>query len=116
MSIRATPLRRRAQSLDWQSLGRDLDTLGHAIARELLTPAECDHLSALYGEAPRFRSRVIMARHGFGMGEYQYFAYPLPAAVLNLREMAYPPLAAIANRWRAALGDPRPIPTRSRPG
>ena len=110
MSIRATPLRRRAQSLDWQSLGRDLDTLGHAVMRNLLTPAECAGLGALYAEAPRFRSRVIMARHGFGRGEYQYFAHPLPGTVAELREMAYPPLAAIANRWRAALGEPPTYP------
>jgi hypothetical protein len=99
------PLRRRARSLDWQSLGRDLDALGHAVVRGLLTPAECASLGALYGEASRFRSRVVMARHGFGMGEYQYFARPLPDAVAALRETAYPPLAAIANRWCAALGE-----------
>ncbi|MGE0422239.1 MAG: 2OG-Fe(II) oxygenase [Reyranellaceae bacterium] len=104
------PLDRRARSLDWQSLGRDLDTLGHAVVRNLLTPAECAALGALYGDATRFRSRVIMARHGFGMGEYQYFARPLPDVVTALRETAYPPLAAIANRWRAALGEAATYP------
>ncbi|MGE3647644.1 MAG: 2OG-Fe(II) oxygenase [Reyranellaceae bacterium] len=110
MSNRAMPLDRRARSLDWQSLGRDLDTLGHAVVRNLLTPAECAALGALYGDATRFRSRVIMARHGFGMGEYQYFARPLPDVVTALRETAYPPLAAIANRWRAALGEAATYP------
>ena len=66
--------------------------------------AECDALAGLYDEPARFRTRVVMARHGFGQGEYQYFAHPLPGLVAGLREGLYPPLATVANRWAAALG------------
>jgi hypothetical protein len=110
MSDGTSPLHRRVQAVDWQAVGRDLDALGHAHVRQLLTPAECAGLAALYGEERRFRSRVIMARHGFGMGEYQYFARPLPSAIATLREAAYPPLAAVANRWQGALGEPQSYP------
>ncbi|MBM3620674.1 MAG: proline hydroxylase [Alphaproteobacteria bacterium] len=110
MPDRATPIRHRIHSLSWESLGRDLDALGHAVVRDLLSPAECAGLVALYGEEARFRSRVTMARHGFGMGEYQYFARPLPPVIAALREAAYPPLAVIANRWRRALGEPEDFP------
>lgn len=110
MPDRPAPLHRRVQSLDWEALGRDLDMLGHAVVRDLLSPAECAGLAALYGEDSRFRSRVIMARHGFGMGEYQYFARPLPSMIDALRAAAYPPLAAVANRWCRALGEAESYP------
>lgn len=110
MPDRTTAPCRRIQDLDWQAIGRDLDTMGHAAVRGVLSPAECAALAKLYGEERNFRSRVIMARHGFGLGEYQYFARPLPAAIESLREAAYAPLAAIANRWRAALGEPPTYP------
>lgn len=110
MPDRTTPLHRRLQDLDWQAIGQDLDATGHAVVRALLRPADCASLVRLYGEDKHFRSRVIMARHGFGMGEYQYFARPLPGVVSTLRETAYPPLAAIANRWRAALGEAATYP------
>src|SRR5690349_14586098 len=92
MSDRAPTLHRRVQTLDWQSIDRDLDSLGHAVVRGLLDPTQCAALAALYGDEGRFRSRVIMARHGFGLGEYQYFARPLPPVIATLREAAYPPL------------------------
>lgn len=110
MSERTTSLRRRVQAIDWQAVSGDLDALGHAVVRALLTPAECAALAGLYGQEGRFRSRVVMARHGFGSGEYQYFARPLPPAIATLREAAYKPLADIANRWRAALGQPPAYP------
>ncbi|RYX96463.1 MAG: proline hydroxylase [Comamonadaceae bacterium] len=77
---------------------------GSAIAKRLLGPAECASLAALYGEPGRFRSRVVMARHGFGQGEYQYFSYPLPPAVQALRAALYPLLVPVANRWNEAMG------------
>jgi hypothetical protein len=70
----------------------------------LLAPADCEALVALYDKDDRFRSRVIMARHGFGRGEYKYFAHPLPGVVARLRGELYSPLAAIANRWNQAMG------------
>jgi hypothetical protein len=93
----------RLARLDWAAIGASLDEWGHARTPVLLTPAECAELRALYTEETRFRSRVDMARFRFGVGEYKYFADPLPTVVGELREHAYAPLAAIANRWEAAL-------------
>jgi hypothetical protein len=87
-----------------KELEQDLDARGCAIIPELLKPAECDDLAALYTADERFRSRVVMARHGFGRGEYKYFGYPLPDIVARLRSELYPSLAPIANRWNAAMG------------
>ena len=77
---------------------------GSAIAERLLTPGECRSLAALYAEENGFRSTVVMARHGFGRGEYKYFSYPLPGIVAELRSAFYPSLAPIADRWNAAMG------------
>ena len=93
----------RLAGLDWAAIGASLDERGHARTPVLLTAAECADLRALYADDARFRSRVDMARYRFGVGEYKYFANPLPAVVQELREHAYPPLAAIANRWESAL-------------
>jgi hypothetical protein len=93
----------RLARLDWAAIGASLDACGYARTPVLLTAAECADLRALYAEDGRFRSRVDMARYRFGVGEYKYFANPLPAAVRELREHAYPPLAVVANRWEAAL-------------
>lgn len=90
-------------ALDWAVLGGDLDRQGWAVTPPLLTPAACRALAARYEDPDGFRSRVVMARHGFGEGEYRYFAYPLPAPVAALRTALYPPLARVANRWAAAL-------------
>jgi hypothetical protein len=93
----------RVAALDWAALGEDLDLRGSATTGPLLTPAECRALAAFYEEDSSFRSRVVMARHGFGSGEYKYFAHPLPAPVGALREALYPKLVATANRWQAHL-------------
>ena len=81
----------------------ELDENGYALLRAVLLPEECRALAALYDAETGFRSRVVMARHGYGRGEYKYFAYPLPALIEGLRSALYPPLAAIANRWNEAL-------------
>ena len=94
----------RVAALDWQRIGTDLDAHGCATTGALLTPDECATLSSRYDEDKIYRSRVIMARHGFGRGEYKYFAYPLPDIIASLRGSLYPPLAAIANRWSEAMG------------
>ncbi|MDB5920757.1 MAG: proline hydroxylase [Massilia sp.] len=95
---------KRVDQLDWDSIAHDLDTAGCAVVPGLLAPAECAQYAAGYASPQLFRSRVVMERHGFGRGEYQYFAYPLPAALAELRAALYPPLATIANRWHRALG------------
>ena len=94
----------RVAALDWRRIAAALDEDGCAAAARLLTDADCAELAALYDEAARFRSRVVMARHGYGSGEYKYFAYPLPATVAALRQSLYRHLAPIANRWQRALG------------
>ena len=104
----AVPVSDRVAALDWQRVGEELDAYGSAIARSVLDPEECEHLAALYPAEAPFRSRIVMGRHGFGRGEYKYFAYPLPDLVGDLRTALYPPLAGIANRWNEALGaEPR---------
>jgi uncharacterized protein len=102
----------RVAALDWAALGAALDAFGAATTGPLLTPAECVALAALYGEDANFRSRVVMARHGFGRGDYKYLSYPLPKLVAELRESLYPKLASIANRWAKALGEPARFPPR----
>ena len=94
----------RVQGLDWERISRDLDAHGNAVLEGLLSPGECKALSGLYAEDRIFRSHVIMARHGFGRGEYKYFDYPLPELVAGLRTALYPRLAPIANLWNAAMG------------
>jgi len=92
------------QSLDWDRIGHDLDHHGAAVIEQLLPPEECASLATLYADDHLFRSRVIMARHGFGRGEYKYFSYPLPDHIETLRTDLYPHLAPVANRWNAAMG------------
>jgi hypothetical protein len=104
------PVARRLAAVDWEAVGRALDDVGAARIPGLLTREECAGLIACYPDDRRFRSRVDMARHRFGAGEYRYFAEPLPPVVAALREHAYPPLAAVADRWEAALGGARRHP------
>jgi hypothetical protein len=88
---------------DWQSVADDLDAFGCARLKNLLTPDECRETASQYADEAAFRSRVVMARHGFGKGEYKYFRYPLPVLVEHLRTGLYPELAVIANRWNEAM-------------
>ncbi|MGE5146585.1 MAG: 2OG-Fe(II) oxygenase [Candidatus Eiseniibacteriota bacterium] len=105
MSRTAPDIETRVAALDWAGIASALDGIGHAVTPPLLTPDDCAALVGAYDDVTLFRSRVVMARHGFGQGEYKYFAYPLPAPVAALRAALYPPLARIANRWRQALGE-----------
>jgi hypothetical protein len=89
--------------IDWTRVSSDLDAQGSAVIENLISPAECSGLAALYQAEERFRSRVVMERHGFGRGEYKYFSDPLPDVIARLRTTIYPHLAPIANRWNAAL-------------
>jgi len=103
----------RVSALDWAIIGEELDSHGCATI-PLLSAQECAALAALYGDDAPFRSRIIMSRHGFGRGEYKYFAYPLPPIVAELRAALYPALAEIANRWNEALGAGREFPREHR--
>jgi hypothetical protein len=96
--------------LGWTEIEASLWQCGYAKLPPLLTAAECAALVALYRRRELFRSRIDMARYRFGVGDYQYFDYPLPEIVRELRERSYPPLAAIANRWMEALGDDTRFP------
>jgi hypothetical protein len=89
----------RIDAIAWGQIAAELDADGHAVAGGLLDASECAALAARYADQDGFRSRVIMSRHGFGQGEYRYFAYPLPEPVATLRAALYPHLAVIANRW-----------------
>jgi hypothetical protein len=94
----------RVGALDWPAIIAGLDDHGCATTGPLLTSEECTAVAESYDSDQLFRSRIIMARHGFGRGEYKYFAYPLPPLIAALREALYPPLAELANRWNKALG------------
>lgn len=98
------PPRPAFPDLDWTAAMQSLDAHGNAILPGLLTPAQCTDLADAYSETDRYRSRIVMARHGFGRGEYQYFAYPLPPLLQGLRTALYPRLAPIANRWNRQMG------------
>ena len=100
----------RVEGIDWPTIEATLDAHGAAVIGPLLTGPECAALAAAYDNDGLFRSRVVMARHGFGRGEYRYFAYPLPEPAQSLRAALYPPLAAIANRWNQELGVARRYP------
>ncbi len=91
-------------TLDWARIGAELDAFGCATTGPLLDAAACADLAALYDREEGFRSRIVMARHGFGRGEYKYFANPLPDRVAALRTGFWPHLAPIANRWNEAMG------------
>src|SRR5215471_3157608 len=105
-------MRRRIEaSVDWRQVAASLDERGYAITPPLLTAEECRGLAALYPREGVFRSRVIMQRHAFGRGEYQYFRYPLPRAVEGLRQAIYPHLAPIANGWRDRLSEDGRFPS-----
>ncbi|MFL9928224.1 2OG-Fe(II) oxygenase [Paraburkholderia sp. RL18-103-BIB-C] len=94
----------RIDALDWPGIEQDLDLYGCAAVPQLVTLPECDALAALYSRDDLFRSRVVMARHGFGRGEYKYFDYPLPDMIGRLRTAMYPHLVPVANRWNDVMG------------
>ncbi|QIH07623.1 MULTISPECIES: 2OG-Fe(II) oxygenase [unclassified Pseudomonas] len=99
-----SPLHERLQRFDWACIEQALDQDGCARLEGLLNKAECQAMSSLYQDTGRFRSKVLMARHGFGLGQYQYFRYPLPDPVAELRQRIYPYLVDLANRWNQTLG------------
>jgi uncharacterized protein len=96
--------RARVAAYDWQRVAGELDNYGCAVLENLLSPAECRTIAALYSDESHFRSHIHMARHGFGKGEYRYFKYPLPDLLGELRTELYPFLAGLANEWNRRLG------------
>ncbi len=94
----------RVDGYDWTSISAHLDANGWATVPKLLTASEASAIAGLYDDAGTFRSHVVMARHGFGRGEYKYFAYPLPDMVADLRTALYPRLVPVANRWNESMG------------
>lgn len=89
--------------MEWERVSQELDTAGAAVVPGLVAAVECRALTELYGDESLFRSRIVMSRHGFGRGEYQYFRYPLPPAIGRLRAELYPHLVSIANRWNQLM-------------
>jgi hypothetical protein len=94
----------RVEAIDWTGAAAQLDAYGWAMIERLLRPDECQSLAAMYDDDRRFRSQIIMARHGFGRGEYKYFTYPLPEPIATLRPALYARLAPLANGWHERLG------------
>jgi hypothetical protein len=94
----------RLEAIDWSAISSDLDAQGWAMMPKLLSAKDCDAVASLYQNDEGFRSKVVMARHGFGRGEYKYFAYPLPSLIETLRTALYLDLAPIANRWHESMG------------
>jgi hypothetical protein len=99
-----TLLTHRQPEAGWAAVTEALQMHGSAVLPKLLSPEQCAEVAGLYRQNARFRSRVVMARHGFGQGEYQYFGYPLPELVQQLRSTLYPRLVDVANRWNEAMG------------
>jgi uncharacterized protein len=104
LAPRQNAVQRRIAAADWGHVAADLDAQGFAVLEGLLGAKDCRTVSSLYPDETHFRSHIVMARHGFGRGEYKYFAYPLPDLVAALRTALYPHLAPIANRWNEAMG------------
>ncbi len=94
----------RVDRIDTTALETDLEAQGWSVMPDVLTSPQCDGIADMYGKDDRFRSRVVMARHGFGRGEYRYFAYPLPSLIQRLRTRLYPRLVPVANRWHERMG------------
>jgi hypothetical protein len=103
MDVLATDIGARVNAINWHKVEEDLDGFGCATVAQLLTPGECDALRTLYSRDELYRSRVVMARHGFGRGEYKYYGYPLPEMIGTLREAVYPNLVPVANRWNEIM-------------
>ena len=97
-TVSAMNIDSRVDAYPWSSVSEHLDAHGWAMVKELLTTSECEAVAGLYADDRHFRSHIVMARHGFGRGEYKYFGYPMPDTVSDLRTTLYHRLAPIANR------------------
>ena len=104
-TLAAHSVEERIAALGWESASDSLSERGYAVTAPILSPEECASLAAMYADAGRFRSHIVMERYRFGVGDYKYFNHPLPEIVSSLRTSAYPHLANTANRWAENLGD-----------
>jgi uncharacterized protein len=107
-TLAAQSVEERIAALDWEAAGNSLSERGYAVTAPILSAEECLSLVAMYAEASRFRSQIVMERYRFGVGDYKYFGNPLPEVVSSLRTSAYPHLAKVANQWADLLGDESP--------
>ena len=98
----------RLDALDWKAAADSLSHRGYAVTAQILLPQECASLAAMYADEARFRSRIVMERYRFGVGDYKYFGNPLPETIASLRTAAYPHLASVANEWAESLGEKSP--------
>jgi hypothetical protein len=103
-AISADDISGRVDTIDWPAISTHLDGNGWAVLSKLLSPDECHSITGLYNAGNAFRSHIMMARYGFGRGEYKYFSYPLPDIVAGLRTALYPQLAPVADRWNESMG------------
>jgi uncharacterized protein len=99
----ASAIEARVNAVDWTQVHADLDAQGWSVVAKLMTDREAEQIAGLYHQEQSFRSHVIMARHGFGRGEYKYFSYPLPSLIQALRTATYPHLVPIANQWHERM-------------
>ena len=106
--LAAPSVEERFDALDWKTAANSLSERGYAVTAPILSPEECASLAAMYGDESRFRSQIVMERYRFGVGDYKYFANPLPEIIASLRTAAYPHLAEVANQWAEALGEKPP--------
>jgi len=98
----------RVATMDWKTARDSLSQRGYAVTSQILSPEECKSLVGMYADETRFRSRIVMERYRFGLGDYKYFDNPLPEIVASLRTVAYPHLAEVANQWAGELGEKSP--------
>lgn len=105
----APSIAQRIDALEWNAAEESLSTRGYSVTAPILSPAECNSLAAVFHDASFFRSHIVMERYRFGIGDYKYFANPLPELVAELRSRAYPHLAEVANHWAKALGENAPL-------
>lgn len=110
-SLDAVRLEKRIAGYDWAKLGVELTASGNVVLQSLLSPAQCAAIALSYVQESLFRSHIVMARHGFGKGEYRYFKYPLPDLIQALRTALYPSLADVANDWNQRMGIAETFPT-----
>jgi hypothetical protein len=111
-SLDAARTAKSIEDYDWSAVGAELTAHGCAVLEKLLSPTQCEAIAASYAEEGRFRSHVVMARHGFGKGEYRYFNYPLPDLIGTIRSALYPHLATVANDWNQRLGLDETFPAK----